>query len=154
MANAGIPQEAMMAALQAVHKTGVNTDPSTGAPYDQAAATGQTAGGGPSDPNAGADPNADPNAQGPPSDPTEQAVWDRFPSTDPQAVQQLASGGPDALATYIQQAQQDRDEFNQMQESMAQQLLSMIGGGAPDQSTAEDQGAPAPPMVGGGGAGY
>lgn len=156
-----IPPDALMAALGAVHQTGVKTDPSTGAPYDQQ-------GGGGGDPNAqgGGDPNADPNAQGG-QDPSEQAIWDAFPSTDPAQIDQLAQqaqgGDPGQLAQliegFMQQAQQDRDDFEQRQEMSAQRFFEAIGAGTPGQSSAPpDQGMAgagvAPPGVGGGGAGF
>lgn len=158
-----IPPEALMAALGSVHQTGLKTDPNTGQPYDQGSGGGGAAGG---DPNAGAgDSQAPGEGQG---DPTEQAIWDAFPSTDPDQIDQLAQqyqtgGDPGQLAqlveAFMQQAQQDRDDFEQRQEVNAQRFFDAIGGGAagaPDQSTAapQDQAALAPPGVGGGGAGY
>ena len=136
-----LPPDALMAALQSVHKTGVQTDPQTGMPYDAAQA-------------GGADPNADPNAQGG-QDPTEQAIWDRFPGTDPQQVQQAAgSGGPEALAAILQQQEQDRQHLEELHMNAVQQLASMLmpeGGGQPA------AGGGAPPMspgTGGEGSGY
>lgn len=149
-----IPPDALMAALGAVHQTGVKTDPNTGAPYDDTQ-------------QGGAPGGQDPNAAGGQGDPSEQAIWDAFPSTDPQQIDQLAQqaqqgGDPGQLEQLIQgfyqQVAQDRDDFEQRQQMNEERFWSTLGGGAnvPDQSTAApaEAAAPAPPGVGGGAVGY
>ncbi len=154
-----LPPEALAAALAAVHKTGVQTDPNAGA------APGGGAGA-PSDPSQGGgappDQSQDPNAQGDPNaqqgqDPNEQAVWDEFPSTDPTAVgslaQQMQGGDPQDLVSllgqWMQQAQADQDKLSQMQESLLSHLMDLLGGPAPDGGQAAGMPTGQAPIPGG-----
>ncbi len=154
-----LPPEALAAALAAVHKTGVATDPNAGA------APGG-GGGAPSDPSQGGgaspDQSQDPNAQGDqgqgdPNDPNEQAVWDEFPSTDPNAVgslaQQMQGGDPQDLVSllgqWMQQAQADQDKLSQMQESLLSHLMDLLGGPAPDGGQAAGMPTGQAPIPGG-----
>lgn len=138
-----LPPEALAAALQAVHKTGVATDPN--------AAPGGTGGADPSqgDPSQGGDPNA----QG--GDPQQAAVWAAFPSTDPS---QIPQGGDEGALTawlgqYMQQRESDLDQFTQQQDAVLAQAFQSIGGPA-DQGQDMSAAPPQSPGVGGQGAGY
>src|SRR5262245_37912695 len=109
MAAGGLTPEAMMAAMQAVHKQGVNTDPGTGMPYPSGPGGGGAPGG--AAPAGGAAPGAAPPDQAA----QEQAVWNAFPSTDPNVTQQMAGGAgsqPDQLVGLLQQfmAQSEADQ--------------------------------------------
>jgi hypothetical protein len=167
------PPEAMMAALAAVHKAGTSAqDPSQGTGGGGAAANSQATAGPPDPSQQGQDPNAqdpsqDPNAeQG--QDPQEQAVWDEFPSTDPNAVgslaQQMQGGDPQDLVSllgqWMQQAQADQDKLSQMQESLLSHLMDLLGGPAPDggqaasMPTGASQVPGGPGVTGGNGTGY
>jgi hypothetical protein len=137
-----LPPEALAAALQAVHKTGVATDPN--------AAPGGAGGAGPSqDPSQG-----DPIAQGG-GDPQQAAVWAAFPSTDPS---QIPQGGDEGALTawlgqYMQQRESDLDQFTQQQDAVLAQAFQSIGGPV-DQGQDTGGAAPQSPGVGGQGAGY
>jgi len=74
----------------------------------------------------------DPQAQ-------QQAVWDEFPSTDPQQAHDMLGQADDpehGLMALIQQQKADRDKFEQMQGDVLNQIVQMLG-------------APAGPPVGG-----
>jgi hypothetical protein len=167
-ASSSIPPEALAAALAGAAKTpppGYVQDPNAqagggGAPTDPS----QAAGG---DPNAQAptDPTQDPNAQGG-TDPNQQAVWQEFPATDPQQVDQLAQqmqqgGDPQSLiellSGFMQQAQADQDKLSQMHTAMLSHLMDLLQG--PTGGGAQHPTGPSPvpsqgPGVGGAGAGY
>ncbi len=149
-----LPPEALAAALAAVHKAGTSAqDPSQGGANSQGA---PTAGPPDSGQDPSQDPNADPNAQQG-QDPDEQAVWNEFPSTDPNAVgslaQQMQGGDPQDLVSllgqWMQQAQADQDKLSQMQESLLSHLMDMLGGPAPDGGQAAGMPTGQAPIPGG-----
>lgn len=86
-------------------------------------------------------------------DATDQAVWSRFPSTDPNALEQmLQQTGPEGfLEAFLQQAAQDEDAFHQMQ--MAQ-VHAIIGHLSQPQGEPMAGGQAPPPDVTGGSGGY
>ncbi len=149
-----LPPEALAAALAAVHKAG---GAQAGPPAGGAPGPDPSQGGAPPDPSQGQpDPN-DPNAQGDPNDPNEQAVWDEFPSTDPNAIgslaQQMQGGDPQDLVSllgqWMQQAQADKDKLDQMQESLLSHLMDLLGGPAPDGGQAAGMPTGQAPIPGG-----
>lgn len=136
-----LPPEALAAALQAVHKTGVATDPN--------AAPGGAPGGGGDPAQQGTDPNAQDGG-----DSSQQAIWQAFPSTDPSSIPQ---GGDEGALTawlgqYMQQREQDLDQFTQQQDAVLAQAFQSIGG--PTDQGQDTTSAPQSPGVGGVGAGY
>ena len=151
-----LPPEALAAALAAVHKAGGAQagPPAGGASGGPPGADPSQGGGAPPDPSQ--DPNADPNAQQG-EDPNEQAVWDEFPSTDPNAVgslaQQMQGGDPQDLVSllgqWMQQAQADQDKLSQMQESLLSHLMDLLGGPAPDGGQAAGMPTGQAPIPGG-----
>lgn len=105
-------------------------------------------------------PGADPSGQGGPpggGDPqaNQQAVWDEFPSTDPNQAHDMLGQADDpehGLMALIQQQQADRQKFEGMQADILNQIVEMLGSPA-----GEPQGGPpiASPGVGGeGSVGY
>lgn len=134
MPSTNLPPDALAAALAAAAKT---------PPPDMAGGGG---GGGAAPPSAPSQDTADPNAaqgqQDPnATDPQTQAVWDAFPSTDPQSAQSLLStmqgASPDQLVqmlgSFMQQAEQDQTKLSQMQEAIVAHMMELLGGpgGAP-----------------------
>ena len=127
-------------------------------------------GGGPPQPPAGGagmagDPSLPPSpgSQMPPGalgggSPTDQVIWQAFPSTDPNMIQRLvqAAGqqGPQGIMQVLpqldQMQQQDRDALYQRQQATLQALLGQLMGPSPDQAQQPQAG----PAVGGDSGGY
>lgn len=146
-----LPPDALAAALAAAAKT-----PPPGM-------AGGGGGGGAAPPSASpqgspdqADPNAQPGQADPNApDPTTQAVWDTFPSTDPQSVEsmmgQMQGAAPDQLVqmlgSFMQQADSDQQKLSQMQEALIAHMMELLGapGGSPMSS---GPGAPPIPSAG------
>lgn len=99
----------------------------------------------------GAGPEGAPGSPAGPGDPQaqQQAVWDAFPSTDPEQAQQMMGAADDpqhGILALMQQADSDRQKFEGMQADILNQIVQMLGAPA-----GEPAGGPpvASPGVGG-----
>lgn len=88
--------------------------------------------------------------------PTDQVIWQAFPSTDPSVIGQMMQGaeqqGPDGMLQILPQLEQmfsqDEDALHQRQQATLQAILTQLMG--PDQSMMQQPQA-GPGVVGGGG---
>lgn len=94
---------------------------------------------------AGQDPSQGQGQDQGGGDPQQQAVWSAFPSTDPQAVQQIMQqGGGDPHAALQALSQQQEQDMASLHDQMMQRLAEVFdqmgaptdAGGAPAASTA------------------
>jgi hypothetical protein len=95
-------------------------------------------------------PTLPPAAGGQPSpamgggNPTDQVIWQAFPSTDPNAVGQLlqgvSQGGPQGMMEVLPHLQaimqQDEDALYQRQQATLRMVLDQLVGPSPDQAQA------------------
>lgn len=88
-----------------------------------------------------------PGGQAPPGaggNPTDQVIWQAFPSTDPNAVSQLlqgvSQGGPQGMMEVLPHLQaimqQDEDALYQRQQATLRMVLDQLVGPSPDQAQA------------------
>lgn len=142
----------MMQAIQAIHKQSVNA---VTAPPGQGAQGPPGASQMPPDAEDQQDQGQDEGAE-------QQAVWDEFPSTDPQNAQALAQQmqGQDpeamlqALQQWMAQADSDRQKLDQMQEAMLNHFMDLLGGPSGAPQAGPQAASPQAPGVGGEGTGY